>query len=83
MQYTATEFRKNLFAALDRAIGGEPVEIAYKGSSVRLTPVNSSSKLARAKPQKILLCDPDAIVASDRKLNARMEAAWRKDWKNV
>jgi len=83
MQYTATEFRKNLFGALDRALRGEPVEIVYHGSSLRLAPVHTSSKLARAKPQKILLTDPDAIVASDPELNARMEAAWRKDWKKL
>jgi hypothetical protein len=83
MRYTATEFRKNLFAALNRALSGDSVEIEYKGSAIRLSPVQSSSKLSRAKPQKILLCEPDAIVASDPELNARMEAAWLKDWERL
>jgi len=80
MTVTATEFRKNLFALLEHVVQGETIEVSYKGSSVRITPASSGSKLARAKRQKTLLCDPDAIVHSDRKLLAKMESAWSKDW---
>jgi antitoxin (DNA-binding transcriptional repressor) of toxin-antitoxin stability system len=83
MQVNATEFRRNLFAVLERALEGETVEILYKGSAVRLVPSNSTSKLARAKRQNTLLCDPDSIVPSDRALSATMEAEWRKDWKKL
>jgi antitoxin (DNA-binding transcriptional repressor) of toxin-antitoxin stability system len=83
MTVTATEFRKNLFALLEQVVRGETIEVRYKGSSVRIAPASSGSKLARAKRQPALLCDPDAIVHSDPKLLARMESAWSKDWRKI
>ena len=83
MQYTATEFRKKLFAALDRALDGDTIEISYKGASLRIVPAGSQSKLARAKRQNILLCAPGFIVHSDPKLATEMEAAWRRDWQKL
>jgi antitoxin (DNA-binding transcriptional repressor) of toxin-antitoxin stability system len=76
---TATEFRKNLFDLLGRALRGETVEITYKNSTLKLVPSEPASKLARAKRQHALLVDPEAIVQSDAELVAGMEAAWRKD----
>ena len=81
MKLTATEFRKNLFSVLEEVVRGNSVEVSYKGSSVRISSIPTKSKLARAKRQHILLCDPDAIVGSDKELVARMEAEWDKDWK--
>jgi hypothetical protein len=72
MQYTATEFRKKLFAALDRATHGDAI-----------VPAGSQSKLARAKRQNILLCASGFIVDSDPKLATEMEAAWRRDWQKL
>ncbi len=80
MKLTATEFRKSLFPLLERALHGETVEVVYRGAIVKLVPSQSASKLARAKRQHALLCDPDSIVQSDRALMAEMESEWRKDW---
>ena len=76
----ATELRNSLFVTLERVVRGETVVVMYKGAPVKLTSVAASSKLARAKPQHALLCDPDAIVSSDPALQAEMESAWKKDW---
>jgi len=81
MVMNATEFRKNLFAVLEKARAGENVEVVYKGSSLRISGVGSNSKLARAKRQDLFLCDPDSIVSSDRKLLAEFEEEWEKEWK--
>jgi antitoxin (DNA-binding transcriptional repressor) of toxin-antitoxin stability system len=62
MTVTATDLRKNLFTLLERVLRGETVEVRYKRSTVRIAPTSSGSKLARAKRQPTLLCDPDAIV---------------------
>lgn len=83
MIMNSTELRRSLFKVLERVLAGDTVEIAYKGSCVRLSPGGATSKLARAKPQNILLCDPDSIIHSDAKLAAKMKAAWRKDWKKL
>jgi antitoxin (DNA-binding transcriptional repressor) of toxin-antitoxin stability system len=83
MKVTATQFRKNLFTILERAVQGEAIDVTYKGSVVRVTPSISSSKLARAKRQDTLLCDPDSIVQSDRKLIEEMDTEWTKDWEKI
>lgn len=79
----STELRRNLFAVLERVVAGDTVEIAYKGSCVRLSPGGASSKLARAKRQDSLLCDPDSIVHSDERLASKMKDKWRKDWNKL
>ncbi len=80
MKLTATEFRKRLFPLLERVASGEMIEVVYKGTVVKITPGQSSSKLARLKRQHALLCDPDSIVESDRELMTEMESEWKKDW---
>jgi len=83
MAMNATDFRKNLFAVLERVLEGETVDIVYKGAAVRVTSAGAGSKLARAKRRNTLRCDPDAIVKSDPHLGAKLEAEWRKDWKKL
>ena len=83
MKCTATQLRKTLFTALDKAASGEPVEIDYKGSTFRLTAEQGTSKLARLKRQDTLLVDPASIVYTDPELLAEMEAAWEEDWKEI
>ena len=80
MKCTATELRKTLFAALDRAAAGEPWEITHKGSTIHLIPGQTGAKLARAKRQHALLVDPGAIVESDSDLVSAMHAEAENDW---
>lgn len=80
MRVTATEFRRTLFSSLERALGGQTVEVVYKGVTVRLVPTRPASKLARARRQHALRCDPGSIVESDSQLLGEMQAEWRKDW---
>ena len=83
MRLTATELRKNLFSVLEEVVRGRAVEVSYKGASLRIMAAGTKSKLARAKRQPILLCEPDDIVRSDKQLLAQMEAEWEKDWKSL
>ena len=79
MQVSATEFRKNLFKLLERALRGEPVEVIYKGSSVQVAARGVHAKLERAKRQHAQVGDPDEIVHTDKKLMAALESKWRKE----
>ena len=80
MRVTATQFRKDLFRLIDRVLAGEGLEVSYKGSILRVSPGVASSKLARAKRQDTLLCDPEVIVHSDKALIGKIESEWHKDW---
>jgi antitoxin (DNA-binding transcriptional repressor) of toxin-antitoxin stability system len=83
MKCTATQLRKELFTALDKAAAGEPLEVTYKGTTFRVVPEHTGSKLSRAKRQHALLVDPDSIADSDPELLAEMEAEWEEDWKEI
>jgi antitoxin (DNA-binding transcriptional repressor) of toxin-antitoxin stability system len=83
MDLNATDFRKNLFQVLDRALQGEAVEIIYKGSKLRLAPPPDQSKLARAVRRHALLVDPQSIVESDESLMADLEKGWKQDDKSL
>jgi hypothetical protein len=76
MVLTAAEFRKDLFRILDCALQGEAVEVAYKGSKLRLLPIPAGSKLARAVRRHSLLVPPESIVESDAGLMAELEKKW-------
>ena len=79
MSLTATDFRKNLFQVLDRALQGEAVEVNYKGAKLRLTPPPDQTKLARAVRRHALLVDPLSIIESDAGLMANLEKGWKRD----
>jgi hypothetical protein len=83
VKLTATEFRKNLFGVLERALRGETIEVQYKGATVKLVPAHPASKLARAKRQHALLCEPDAIIHGGKAVISSMEAGWRQDWSKL
>ena len=83
MKLTATQFRKDLFPVLERALHGETVEVTYRGSVVKLVPAQRASKLARAKRQHALVGNPNSIIRSDARTMAEMQAARRKDWSEL
>jgi antitoxin (DNA-binding transcriptional repressor) of toxin-antitoxin stability system len=79
VETNATEFRRNLFQMMDRALRGELVEITWRGSKLRLTPPPGGSKLSRAVRRHALQVDPASIVESDSKLMAEFNRAWKRD----
>ncbi len=68
-----------MFEVMEKAAGGETVEITWKGSKLRLSPPEGGSKLSRAVRRNALLVAPEAIVESDSGLMAELEAKWRVD----
>lgn len=83
MELSATDFRKDLFRILDKALHGELVEINYKGSKLRLVAPGGKSKLAGAVRRHALAVDPQSIVESDPDLMAAFENIWARDDKDL
>lgn len=83
VETNATEFRRNLFQLMDRALQGELVEITWRGSKLRLSPPPGGSKLSRAVRRHALQVDPAAIVESDPKLMAELNKSWKRDDRNL
>ncbi len=78
---TATQFRKNLFSMLDRALQGDMIEVSYKGTPVRLVPLHGASKLARAKRQDTIVGTAD--LSNDAAMLKKMRTEWEKDWSGI
>jgi len=75
MQISVTEFRKNLFQILDRALNGEYIEVAHKGKRVRLMPQPTLSKLDRLVDHESLRCTTEEFEAAEEELSREMAAA--------
>jgi len=82
MTVTISDFRKNLFQLVEKALTGDLVEVAYKGRTIRLIAETQGSKLDRLTPAQI--ANPEFSEAdqerASRKLVAEMQQEWEKDW---
>ena len=85
MKVPISEFRKNLFQHVDKALNGDHVEVTHKGKTIRLVPEVQGSKLDRLTPVKIFnpaFAEEDHQKAS-RELLAEMQREWEKDWSEL
>jgi len=83
MRVTITEFRKNLFHLVDRALAGEAIEFSHRGRTVRLAPETPPSRLNRLKPRKIFAGPPDQLEKATAEINRLMKKEWEKDWSEL
>ena len=71
MRITASKLRENIYQILDEAIAtGKTVEIARKGTVLKIVPEKRVSKLARLKKRTGFDGDPDDIAGMD----------WSREW---
>jgi prevent-host-death family protein len=85
MKVAVSDFRKNLFQLVDKALNGDVVEVTHKGKTIRLVPEAHASKLDRLTPACILnpnFSEKDHRKAS-RELLAEMQREWEKDWSDL
>ena len=82
MTVTITEFRKNLFELVERALKGELVEVSHKGKLVRLIPEpgHRKSKVARLVPRETVIGTFEELEAAQRDLGAGILKSWEKKW---
>jgi antitoxin (DNA-binding transcriptional repressor) of toxin-antitoxin stability system len=82
MEVSITQFRRNLFTLVNRALDGEEVWVAHRGRRVRLAPDRQSgSRLGRLTPLEVV--DPNAPPLDDRSMQDEMERAWTRDWSDL
>jgi prevent-host-death family protein len=80
VKVTSTEFRKNLFQIVERALRGEFIEVAHKGRLVRLVPGDKPSKMSRLIQRDTFQGTPEDLDRGQRELDAEMRAAWEEKW---
>jgi antitoxin (DNA-binding transcriptional repressor) of toxin-antitoxin stability system len=80
MKVTSTEFRKNLFQIVERAIQGELVEVLHKGRLVRLVPGDRPSKISRLIQRDTIHGTPEDLDRAQKQLDAEMLTEWDEKW---
>ena len=80
MKVTSTEFRKNLFQIVERALQGEFIEVAHKGRIVRLVPGDKPSKMSRLIQRDTIQGSPEDLDHGQRQLDAEMRTSWEEKW---
>ena len=79
VRVTITDFRKDLFKLVERAIAGETVEFVHRDTTIRLVvPEASASRLDRLTPRQIT--NPDAPEDAEQKLKTEMWKEIERDW---
>ncbi len=80
MKITSTEFRKNLFQIVERALQGEFVEVAHKGRLVRLVPGDKPSKLSRLILRDTINGTLEDLDQNQAQLDNEMRTSWEEKW---
>ena len=80
MKVTSTEFRKNLFQIVERALQGEFVEVAHKGRLVRLVPGDKPSKIARLIARDTITGTLADLDQAQNELDSQMRSSWEQKW---
>lgn len=72
MIITASTLRQNIYRLLDQVIEtGLPIEIARKGTILKIVPAKKKDKLSNIKKRELFTCDPEDFVHID----------WSSEWK--
>lgn len=79
VKVTITQFRKDLFRLVDRAIAGEPLEFVHRGVVLRVESRAKPSRLSGLTGQPVIAPGSDLERAS-RELLQEMQSEWEQDW---
>lgn len=83
MEVTITQFRREMFELVNRALDGTEVWVRHKGRRFRIAPeAQTAGRLSRITPLEVMR--PGAPDLNDPALKAElqsaMEKAWEDDW---
>ncbi len=82
MEVPITQFRRDIFALMNRAKQGEQVAVTYKGERFLIVPEFSpSTRFDRVT--KLDIINPAYNDIDDHPFQAEMEKAWEEDWADL
>jgi prevent-host-death family protein len=82
MEVTITQFRKNLFSLVNRALEGETVSVTHNGRRVRIVPeIDPKTRFDRITPLQVI--NPEFPDLDDREMKEEMRKEWEKDWEDL
>lgn len=78
MEVPISQFRRNLFSIVEKALDGKEVWVKHKGRRVRLLPENqSTSKLSRITPMEIIA---PGVNFEDSSWKSVLMSEWERKW---
>ncbi len=77
MELSITEFRRNIFSVVQKAMEGGEVWVSHKGRRFRIVPENAPSKLSRVTPIEIV---SSGVDLEDDSWKKEMMREWEKNW---
>jgi len=78
-EVSITQFRRNLYKLVDKAMDGEDVWFTHRGQRFRIVPeVDTASKLSRITPLDLI--NPDGPGLEDESWKDEMMREWEKKW---
>ena len=80
VKVSSTEFRKNLFQIVERALKGEFIEVAHKGHLVRLVPADKPVKMSHLIPRDTIIGSPEDLERAQAELDSEMRTQWEEKW---
>jgi antitoxin (DNA-binding transcriptional repressor) of toxin-antitoxin stability system len=82
MEVPITQFRREMFALVNRALEGETITVAYKGKRLRIVPeAEPKSRFHLLTPLQVI--NPDYPDLDDADMKAEIQAEMEADWKNL
>ena len=81
MQVSITQFRREIFDLVGRAMAGDEVWVAHKGRRLQLTPEGGVSRLSRVT--RLDVVDSETLGAAEHQLREEMTRAWERDWSEL
>jgi prevent-host-death family protein len=86
MEVPITQFRRDIFSLVNKALEGDEVWVTHKGRRVKIVPEGKPvSRLSRITPMQVMV-DPNFDMndpAFKAEWLAEMEKEWEKDWADL
>lgn len=82
MEVSITQFRRQIFDLVSKAMEGGEVWVSYKGRRFRVAPDEKpKSRLSRITPLQVI--NPKSKARDEDVLREEMVRAWEKDWSTL
>jgi prevent-host-death family protein len=79
MEVPITQFRREIFALMNRVLQGERILVTHKGQRILVLPeVHPTTRFDRLT--RLQVTNPEHPDLDDADMKAEMQAAWEKDW---
>lgn len=85
MEVPITQFRRDIFALMNRAAHGEQLSVTYKGERFLIIPETApKTRFDRLTPMQIINPDyPGTFADAKKQIMEEMEKAWEEDWADL